>query len=538
MNITRIGRYEIEKELGRGAMAVVYKAVDPLIGRVVAIKTIQLEKGSAAEQEELRQRLYREAQSAGSLNHPNIVTIYDIGQEGDLAYIAMEYVEGETLQEWMSHHPIPPVEQTVAIIGQVGSGLAFAAARGIIHRDIKPGNILLKADLQAKIADFGIAKFSMSKLTTTGLIIGTPAYMSPEQAMGKDLDGRSDLFSLGIIFYEMLTGERPFSGTNPTTIIYKILHEDPASPKALNVTLHPGLDYIVRKMLAKDPDQRYQSCTAFVKDLQNHTSLGTVQAAAAAPPPRKRARGLVIAGLMAAVLGAAGYFIYTQVQPPAVQEPQPAAETPTQSIPAPQPTREPQPSAASEPAKAEEQKKEAAVVEQPPTETQAPPALPPPPPPARIRVDFSGAPYGVALYDGRRKIRDISAAAQLELPSGEHRFRLVAEDVHLNLQLDRISLGPKEEFRIIIPGLASAYIEVPNDAYNGCEITLNGARLPQPYPAQIPMLAAGSHKLVFRWAEGKYAGKEFSANFSCAAGHHYLVLGNPEAENISVQQAR
>ena len=273
MTMEHIGRYEVVKELGTGAMAVVYKAVDPLIGRTVAIKTIKIDASVGLEHAELRQRFYREAQNAGNLNHPNIVTIYDIGAEGNVDYIAMEFVEGESLQDWMVKNPIPPVEQTVAIIEQIASGLDYAASHGIIHRDIKPANILLTLDMKAKIADFGIAKISTSKFTQTGAVIGTPSYMSPEQAMGKTLDGRTDIFSLGVIFYEMLTGEKPFTGTNPSTIIYKILHEEPVQPQQLNVTLHPAFNEIVGRMLAKDPDKRYQSCSQLIHDLKNYSSL-------------------------------------------------------------------------------------------------------------------------------------------------------------------------------------------------------------------------------------------------------------------------
>ncbi|MBM3791683.1 MAG: serine/threonine protein kinase, partial [Acidobacteria bacterium] len=378
MTLSRIGRYEIERELGRGAMAVVYRAQDPLIGRVVAIKTIRVEGGTGMEEEQLRQRLYREAQSAGNLNHPNIVTIYDIGQEGELSFIAMEFVDGETLEHWLSHHPIPPLEQTLAIIEQVASGLGFAAARGIIHRDIKPGNILLDPDLRPKIADFGIAKLSLSKMTQTGAVMGTPSYMSPEQAMGHELDGRSDLFSLGIIFYEMLTGERPFSGTNPTTIIYKILHEDPVPPRALNVTLHSGIDGIVRRMLCKDPALRYQECGEFIRDLKNYRNLGAAPKAELPAPGRSRRFLWIGASSLAAA--AAGIFLYTQWQdrpaparePVVASQPAPAVPSPASTPAVPEPQKEaPQPAA------------EPGRVETGPAGTGAPtPAQEPAPPPA------------------------------------------------------------------------------------------------------------------------------------------------------------
>ncbi len=541
MTISRIGRYQVERELGRGAMAVVYKAADPLIARVVAIKTIRVEGGTGMEQEQLRQRLYREAQSAGSLSHPNIVTIYDIGQEGELSYIAMEYVDGETLENWMSQHPVPPLEQTLAIIEQIASGLAYAAARGITHRDIKPGNILLDSEHRVKIADFGIAKVSMSKMTQTGMIMGTPSYMSPEQAMGQELDGRSDLFSLGVIFYELLTGERPFTGTNPTTIIYKILHEDPVPPKALNVTLHPGLDYIVRKMLSKDPGQRYQSCAELTQDIRNYSNLGAPPKIEAPAASRSRWRIPVFA--ISVLLGIGGYLAYTRLQPatraPASAETPaaPVAETPASpQTPAPAKEPEPQPQAPVTP-EHDPAPPAAATVESPPPVPAEPPA-PVQKLPGRVLFSYSGEAYPVSVYEGRRKVRDIAAAAALELPAGDHRLRLVGEEVFLNLQLDRFSLEPEQERLIALPGLSSAYIEVPNDAYEGCEILLNGTTLPTPYPAQVPKLAAGSQTLLFRWSAGKYAGLEFTATFSSDPGHHYLVAGDPERQAVAARQVR
>jgi serine/threonine protein kinase len=573
MGITRIGRYEIEKELGRGAMAIVYKATDPLIGRVVAIKTIRLEHSLGMEQAELRQRLYREAQSAGGMNHPAIVTIYDIGQEEDLAYIAMEFVDGQTLEAWMAQHPIAPLDQTLMIVEQVAAGLDYAAARGIIHRDIKPGNILVTPDLKAKIADFGIAKISMAKFTQTGLIMGTPSYMSPEQAMGKVLDGRSDLFSLGVIFYEMLTGERPFTGTNPTTIIYKILHEEPVPPRELNVTLHAGLDYIVRKMLAKDPSQRYQACGEFIQDLSNYTALppapAVEEAAAPVAAPRRRfGLALTASFLVIAALAAALYY-YQVILPQSSSPPvtrtdpkesgarqAPAPGTVAQSsaekaaaskragiasgqeqkspLPGSVPGKEP-PSVATESIPPREPPPANAKT-QPPKAKEAAPA--PKAAPAMVGLQFSGPAYKVALYEGRRKLQDFAAAGSIEVPAGQHQFRVVSEEVFLDLALEPVRLNPEQIFTIPLPGLGSAYIGVPNDAFEGCEILLNGILLPTPYPAPVPKLASGSHRITFRWTAGKYAGKEVSSTITTGEGHHYLVTGNPETGKVEVQQAR
>ncbi len=560
MTSTRIGRYEIERELGHGAMAVVYKAVDPLIGRTVAIKTIRLEPSVGLERNELRQRLYREAQSAGKLNHPNIVTIYDIGEEGDVTYIAMEFIEGESLEVWKAGHTIPPLEQTISIAEQVAAGLDFAAARGIIHRDIKPGNILLTHDLRVKIADFGIAKIQTSKFTQTGLVMGTPSYMSPEQAMGKDLDGRSDLFSLGIIFYEMLTGEKPFSGTNPSTIIYKILHEEPVSPRHLNVTLHPGFDLIVRKMLAKDPEQRYQSCGALLEDLANYRSLDRPaqlesQKTLAEIPARHNRLVPILSLFLLATIVVLGYTLYRQMQPAAPQPifvPQPAQES---KAPSPKTQESPQKAPpqdvaitkkdASAPAKEtdpaepsigrqgtgeRESKKD--QIPQKNVQTEAKPSF------ARIQLVSDGADYSVDLYDGTRRLKaEVKAPAQIQVPAGEHTFQITNPSVLLNLRVEK-KLAPDQVLTVTIPGLGSAYIEVPNDAYNGCEILMDGTSVPSPYPAQIPKLAAAKHQVTFRWSAGKYSGKEFSSDISIQADHHYLVTGNPQTEKVIIQLVR
>jgi serine/threonine protein kinase len=266
----RIGRYKIVRELGRGAMGVVYHAIDPNIGRPVAIKTIQL--GAVRNQEEqqrLRERLFREARSAGILSHPGIVTIYDVEQQDDLAYIAMEYVDGPTLDHLLSGpEPLPP-DQMFSILAQTATALDYAHQKGIVHRDIKPANIMIAGDGTAKIADFGIAKVTTSEqFTMTGSIVGTPHYMSPEQVQGQAVDGRSDQFSLAVIAYEMLTGEKPYTGEHLTTVVYKIVAEEPAAPHRLNSTLSAGIENVVRQGLAKKPEQRFRNCTEFVDSLE------------------------------------------------------------------------------------------------------------------------------------------------------------------------------------------------------------------------------------------------------------------------------
>jgi len=273
MTLQNIGRYTITGELGKGAMGVVYKATDPNIGRTVAIKTTRLD-AHGLDTEDLLRRFRNEARAAGTLNHPNIVTIYDAGEQEGVFYIAMEYIEGETLHGLLSQHRSLPVEKVIDIVRQVCAGLDYAHAHGVIHRDVKPANIMLAASGAVKVMDFGIAKAG-GTVTATGQVLGTPNYMSPEQVKGKPIDGRYDLFSVGVLLYEMLTGEKPFDGQNVTTIIYKIVSENPIPPRELDVTIHPGLSAVVTKALAKAPDERYQTGAALVADLTSYKSFGS-----------------------------------------------------------------------------------------------------------------------------------------------------------------------------------------------------------------------------------------------------------------------
>ncbi len=276
----KIGRYEILGVLGKGAMGLVYKARDPNIGRLVALKTARLD-AHAIEADEMLVRFKNEARAAGVLTHSNIVTVYDVGEHQGLFYIAMEYIEGVTLQRKLNQQPILPIEQVLDISRQVCAGLDYAHAHDIVHRDIKPANIMMEADGRVKIMDFGIAKAGDSSVTTVGQVVGTPNYMSPEQVKGRPLDGRSDLWSVGVMLYEMLTGERPFTGQNVTTIIYKIVNEEPIAPKELDPNLHPALSAVIMRALAKNPDKRYQQGADLVHHLVNYKSIGTDTAALA-----------------------------------------------------------------------------------------------------------------------------------------------------------------------------------------------------------------------------------------------------------------
>ena len=266
--ISQLGRYEILGELGHGAMGIVYKARDPLIDRVVAIKTINL--GLALdEKEEYEERFYQEAKAAGRLSHPNIVTIYDVGKSGNVAYIAMELLQGRELRDIMNDGGVLLVDQVLDIVAQVALGLAYAHEHDIVHRDVKPSNIMVVRDGHVKITDFGIARMASSSVRTqTGMVLGSPKYMSPEQVMGKAIDRRSDIFSLGVMLYEMLTGQAPFIGENVNAIMYQTLNVAPAPPNKLNPAVPEMLNFIVAKALAKGVDDRYQNAKDFAIDLR------------------------------------------------------------------------------------------------------------------------------------------------------------------------------------------------------------------------------------------------------------------------------
>ncbi len=271
----KAGRYEIIGELGRGAMGVVYKATDPVIGRTVAVKTIKLsEEGTGLSRPELLTRFQTEARAAGLLTHPNIVVVFDAGEEDGLYYITMELVEGKSLQAHLDGGMAFALPRVLRIMEQTCSALQFAHERNVVHRDIKPANIMLTADDTVKVTDFGTAKIlQFGTMQQTAHVMGTPSYMSPEQVKGRAVDGRSDIFSLGVLLYEMVTGEKPFPGQNITTVIYKIVNEEPVPPRQIDPSIHPGISTVVMKALSKEPETRYQSCREMLEDLRNYRSM-------------------------------------------------------------------------------------------------------------------------------------------------------------------------------------------------------------------------------------------------------------------------
>jgi serine/threonine protein kinase len=266
---TFLGRYEIAAEIGRGAMGVVYRARDPKLDRIVAIKTVSVAGVDAVTEREYRKRFVVEARAAGCLSHPGVVAMFDVSEEEPEPYLIMEYVKGQSLQALISReNRTLPLSTTLQLVQEVAEALHYAHAQGVVHRDIKPANILVDENGHAKIADFGIAKLNQTNVTLHGQLLGSPAYMAPEQLSDGDVDGRSDLFSLGVILYYMLTGHRPFQGNSTTTVCFKLVNHEPLPVSSFQAKLSPELDRIVSRAMAKDPAQRYQTGMAMAADIE------------------------------------------------------------------------------------------------------------------------------------------------------------------------------------------------------------------------------------------------------------------------------
>jgi len=333
--ISRLGRYEILEELGRGAMGIVYKAYDPFIERYVAIKTINLQVLSETERAEYEARFYQEAKAAGHLSHPNIVTIYDLGESGDMAYIAMELMEGRDLQEMIHGKRRLLVTDALNIAIQVAAGMYYAHQRGVVHGDIKPSNIMVLGDNLVKIADFGIARMaSTMEANQGGTIYGTPPFMSPEQIQGQSIDARSDIFSLGVILYYILTERLPFPEENINLLMNQIISVVPEKPSALNPGISEALDAVIFKCLAKAPDARYKNANDLAIDLRSclsallHTRTGTDQhlrsndrfkRLRSVVTPRGFSQQLVTHGSYFAILSMVVIFIFDIVTPFTIQ---------------------------------------------------------------------------------------------------------------------------------------------------------------------------------------------------------------------------
>ncbi|HEX9156102.1 MAG TPA: serine/threonine-protein kinase, partial [Nitrospira sp.] len=264
-----LGRYKILKELGRGAMGLVYLGKDPTIQRFVAIKTMRLDQIDEEKKlQENKSRFFREAESAGRLSHPNIVTIYDAGEQDELGYIAMELIEGKSLKEWSRKPNLMPVAEVVQTLSTVADALDYAHQQGVVHRDIKPANIMITKDRLVKVMDFGIAKVVSSSKTQTDVVMGTPTYMSPEQIAGKKVDGRSDIFSLGIVLFELLNGQPPFTADNLSALLFAIAHQPHPELHTVRQDLPPMFQEVLNRALQKELPQRYRRAGEFAQDLR------------------------------------------------------------------------------------------------------------------------------------------------------------------------------------------------------------------------------------------------------------------------------
>jgi serine/threonine protein kinase len=530
----QIGRYQIVGELGRGAMGVVFRALDPSIGREVAIKTIRLSEFTNAEQRgKQRERLFREARSAGILSHPGIVTIYDMAEQDETAYIAMEFVAGSTLEHILAlNEPLEPV-RIFSLLRQTAAALDYAHHKGIVHRDIKPANIIVNEAGTAKIADFGIAKISAAdQLTQTGLIVGTPNYMAPEQVQGKPVTGFADQYSLTVLAYELLTGEKPFVAEHLTTLVYQIVCEPPPPARRLNPTLGPSIEAVLQKGLSKQPDQRYPTCAALVEALE--------AACAGSPGWKSLGRG---GGLNFPTMAE------PEAPPPTKAEPEPVSPAPVpRNLPPPRARVEPeksksralpmvalllicgvliaaiyyvrQPTTPEPPPPVQEQKKEVAKIEAPPAPVETPvkppetpepvqrdetppdetPRLPPAEPQriqqrpvTSVEIPVRSQPSGAtAMLDGLLGTA-CTTPCVLKASAGEHTVSLSLAGFKNLLRQIKVTSGPVD-LPVLTMAQASGLLMLTTDP-TGATVTVDDRRWPGVTPAQIS-LAPGKYRLT------------------------------------------
>jgi serine/threonine protein kinase len=376
----KIGRYEILEELGRGAMGTVYRAKDPAMDRVVALKTIISLVLASEHGDDFRERFYREARAAGALTHPGIVPVFDVGEHEGLPFLVMEFISGKTLADVVKRGERLRPDRVCEIGQKLAEALGYAHQHGVVHRDIKPANILLTSKEthgieRPKITDFGVAKLAVGHTTLTGQILGTPAFMPPEQFTGAPIDGRADIFSLGVVLYWMATGEQPFPGESVTAVSYKVVHTEPVPPAKLNPSVPVKLESIILKCLAKNPDDRYQTGEALARDLGELRTVSTAaglkipdpevpaagsdpnatyieqpsvartdRTAVAQPPervaaPERNSKNLrVWTAVVIAMIAAGGWFMLRHKESPAVPTPPSVTTSTAPQIPAPTPT--------------------------------------------------------------------------------------------------------------------------------------------------------------------------------------------------------
>ncbi|MBS1825159.1 MAG: serine/threonine protein kinase [Acidobacteria bacterium] len=523
----QIGRYRVIREIGRGAMGVVYLAEDPAIGRTVAIKTIRLSEAASEEERKfLRDRLFREARSAGILSHPGIVTIYDIYEEDNVCYVFMEYVDGPTLEKMM-HGDTPLDGKTVLhVLEETAAALDYAHGKGIVHRDIKPANIMVASGGAVKITDFGVAKFTSQQATSTGVLLGTPSYMSPEQISDLKISGRSDQFSLAVIAYQLLAGERPFTGATLPGLMFKIVNEEPAPLQRLNASLGAAVDVVIRKALHKEPAERYANCQAFAKALRGaceakaswkpmaagkfESEETVAEPAAAAPvvmkrasapvveeeaePPRERRWWLIVLVgciVIFGILALSRQMLETWVrepeakrkaailaQPPPKVEDRPSALGPA---PPPQPPAQPEPQAA-EPVAPPATKREPVKVK----------ARPKPEPErmteAVVRV-VTNPPGAKVIFDGQPRLM-CTTPCDMTLAAGRHTLSTILDGYRSQ---SRILLVPEETSAVVALDRALGTLTIRTTPA-GATIVIDGVERAEKTPASLT-LPVGRHKL-------------------------------------------
>jgi len=532
----RIGRYEITGELGRGGMGVVYRAQDPAIGRTLAIKTIRLDAiGDPSEHRQLRDRLMREARSAGLLSHPSIVTIYDVGQEGNMAYIAMEFVQGLTLEQVVRSRGPLSGQQLVQVLRDTADALDFAHAQGIVHRDVKPANIMLSDSGAVKITDFGVAKMASQNLTQADMILGTPSFMSPEQIEGKAVDGRSDQFALAVIAYELLTGERPFVGDTLPGLMYQIVKQEPTSPHLLNASLREPVSRVLAQAMDKNPEQRFLKCSAFVRALESalNESAGwrSIPRGAAAqqetiiasgsmagapstsnlPPPRRRPRDettqqmrkrwpmtLAVVGVLAAA--SAGYLYYLNrpyiattpntegVEPPPGTADPNAADKPSPMLP---------PPSTPAPATPDEQEKsgDPAAPTETEEETKAPPPRTTPPsesPSGSTILDIITIPGGATVSIDKGKSTCVTPCPK-SLENGRHTLAFTLPGYRPTLRI--VNLPQENTVNVSLQRAEGTLMIRSSPA--GATIIVDDKPRAEKTPAMLT-LPAGPHKITLR----------------------------------------
>jgi serine/threonine-protein kinase len=534
-----IGRYQITGALGFGAMGAVYKAFDPLIKRTLAIKTIRLDIPPGSPQHRsFKDRFYQEARISGTLSHPNIVTLFDIGEENEVPFLAMEFVEGKTIGAVLEEGTRFKPERVIGLVSQVAAALDYAHSRGVVHRDIKPTNLIVNDADKVKVTDFGIAKLADTEITHAGALLGTPSYMSPEQAMGEKLDGRSDIFSLGVVAFEMLSGQQPFPGANVTSILYKLVHVDPVEPADLemNGLVPQKWREVFHKVLAKKPENRYQTASAFVEDLEYclgswFTGLGTEETVSLqAPVPEPGT--VTIPKMPAPALPAANEEQETLVLVDA-----PPAEVPETVITRPAPAAPPPGDEAT-----------VLLAPLPPTEEAAPPPtvlMPPPdanrtlPPEPTVRdaAARAEAPRRPAPRPGVPVRWAIGAAAVVaSLALGIvgwalwQRSRAAAvpggEPAPPVAEASPTPLTPTPETLALQPGQAGV-LRIESEP-SGARVTVNGEARGRT-PLRLADLPFGSYRVRVEQRGYEAQAREVSLSAGAAAGELRFVLARPAA---------